>query len=92
MGFLKRTNKKFDYTPRYYKGEGNPYQIEHKFDKFRTTVGKNSGLKAKFTNAIEESKNSKDKGFNKTILIIIAILTLIFLYIIDFDLSIFLKK
>jgi len=92
MGFLKRTNKKFDYTPRYYKGEGNPYQIEHKFDKFRTTVGKNNGLKAKFTNAIEESKNSKDKGFNKTILIIIAILTLIFLYIIDFDLSIFLKK
>jgi hypothetical protein len=92
MGFLKRTNKKFEYKPRYYKGEGNPYQIEHKFDKFRTTVGKSNGLKAKFTNAIEGSKNSKDKIFNKTILIIIAILTFIFLYIIDFDLSIFLKK
>ncbi len=92
MGVLKRTNKKFEYNPRYYKGEGNPFQIEHKFDKFRTTIGKNKGLKSKFTKAIEESKNSKDKGFNKTILIIIAILTLIFLYIIDFDLSIFLKK
>jgi len=90
MGFLKRKNKKFDYTPRFYKGEGNPYQIGHKFDEFRTTVGKSKGLKSKFTNAIEESKNSKNKGFNKTILIIIAILTLIFLYIIDFDLSIFL--
>jgi len=92
MGFLKRTNKKFDYTPRFYKGEGNPYQIGHKFDEYRTTVGKSKGLKTKFTNAIEESKNAKNKGFNKTILIIVAILTLIFLYIIDFDLSIFLKK
>jgi len=90
MGFLKRKNKKFEYTPRFYKGEGNPYKIGHKFDEFRTTVGKSKGLKSKFTNAIEESKNSKNKGFNKTILIIVAILTLIFLYIIDFDLSIFL--
>ena len=32
MGFLKRTNKKFDYQPRYYKGEGSPYKIEHKFE------------------------------------------------------------
>ena len=45
MGFLKRTNKKFDYQPRYYKGEGNPFKIEHKLDKFRTTTGKNKGLK-----------------------------------------------
>ncbi len=30
MGFLKRTNKKFDYQPRFYKGEGNPFKIEHK--------------------------------------------------------------
>jgi hypothetical protein len=91
MGILKRTNKKFDYSPRYYKGEGNPYQIEHKFDKFRTTVGGRKGIKAKLTNAFEESKRHDGKVFNKTILIIIAILTFIFLYIIDFDLSIFLK-
>ncbi|MDY7395186.1 riboflavin synthase subunit beta [Aureibaculum sp. 2210JD6-5] len=89
MGFLKRTNKKFEYTPRYYKGEGNPYKIEHKFDEFRTTVGKKN-LKAKFSHAFEETKNSK--GVNKTILIIIAILVFIFLYIIDFDLSIFQLK
>ncbi len=91
MGFFKRSNKKFNYNPRYYKGEGNPYQIEHKFDKFRTSVGGKKGLKAKFQNAFDESKRHEDKGINKTILIIIAILTLIFLYIIDFDLSIFLK-
>ncbi|MBT8316997.1 MAG: riboflavin synthase subunit beta [Lutibacter sp.] len=90
MGFLKkRTNKKFDYKPRYYKGEGNPYQIGHKFDEFRTTVGGSKGLKEKFQRAFEESENSENRGFNKTILIIIAILVFIFLYIIDFDLSIF---
>jgi hypothetical protein len=92
MGFLKkRTNKKFDYKPRYYKGEGNPYQIGHKFDEFRTTVGGKKSLKEKFKNAFEESERSENRGFNKTILIIIALLVFIFLYIIDFDLSIFKK-
>ncbi len=88
MGFLKRTNKKFDYQPRYYKGEGSPFKIEHKLDKFRKTTGKNRGLKAKFSDAIDELKNS-DGSVNKTIIYIIILLVLIFLYIIDFDLSIF---
>jgi len=92
MGFIKRTNKKFDYTPRYYKGEGNPYQIEHKFDEFRTTVGKNKGIKGRLTTALDELKASKGKGINMTILYIIIFLSLIFLYIIDFDISIFYAK
>ncbi len=90
MGFLKRTNKKFDYQPRYYKGDGNPYKIEHKLDKFRSTTGNNKGIKSKFSNAIDEFKNGEG-GVNKTIIYIILILLLIFLYIIDFDLSIFFK-
>lgn len=88
MGFLKRTNKKFDYQPRYYKGEGNPFKIEHKLDQFRKTTGKNKGIKSKFTDAFEELKNP-DKTVNKTIIYIALILVFIFLYIIDFDLSIF---
>ena len=88
MGFLKRTNKKFDYQPRFYKGEGNPYKMEHKFDEFRTTVGKEKGLKSKFTNAFEELKNS-DVSSNKILFMIVGVLVFIFLYIIDFDLSIF---
>lgn len=91
MGFLKRTNKKFDYQPRYYKGEGSPFKIEHKLDKFRTTAGKNKGLKSKFSEAINELKN-EGKGANKTIIYIVLILVFAFLYIIDFDLSIFFKK
>lgn len=90
MGFIKRTNKKFDYKPRFYEGEGNPYEIKNRFDQFRTTVGNNKGLKTKFASAWDELKESKGKGVNKTLVAIIAILTLIFLYIIDFDLSIFL--
>lgn len=91
MGFLKRTNKKFEYKPRFYKGEGNPYKIEHKLDKYRKTTGKNRNLKSKLTDAIGELRDS-DKTVNKTIVYIIIVLVLIFLFIIDFDLSIFFTK
>ncbi|MBU3822627.1 riboflavin synthase subunit beta [Flavobacteriaceae bacterium XHP0103] len=95
MGLLKlRKNKKFSYTPRYYnnKGEGSPYEIKHKFDDYRKTVGNNSGLKTKFVNAIDDYKNNPDKQANRRILIIVGILVLVFLFIIDFDLSIFFSK
>jgi len=92
MGFIRRENKKFDYKPRYYKGEGNPYEFKHVFDEYRTTVGKSKNLKGKFSAALDEFKNSKNGGLNPTILITIGVLLLVFLYIIDFDLSIFLPK
>ncbi len=92
MAIFKREPKKFDYTPRYYKGEGNPYELKHKFDEFRTTVGKNNDLKGKFSKAISELKGSENGDVNKIILYIIAILVLFFLWLIEFDLSIFLPK
>jgi len=95
MAILKpRKNKKFGYEPRYYKndGEGSPFQIEQKFDKFRTTIGDNKGLKAKFTSVLDEIKSVSDKKSNRIVLFIVAIFVLIFLYIIDFDLSIFLHN
>ncbi len=73
MGIFKlRKNKKFSYTPRYYddKGEGNPFEIKHKFDEFRKTVGSNTGLKTKFLNALDDLKNNPDKAANRRILII----------------------
>jgi len=92
MGIFKtRKNKRFSYQPRYFKSneEGNsPYEIKHKFDDYRKTVG-SSGLKTKFTNAIDELKTQPDRDANRRILIIISILLLVFLFIIDFDLSIF---
>lgn len=92
MAIFKREPKKFDYKPRYYKGDGNPFEIKQKFDEFRTTTGKNKNLKGKFNAALNEFKDSENGGINKTILYIIAILVLIFLWIIDFDISIFLPQ
>ena len=105
MGIIKRKNKKFDYKPRYYKGEGNPYAIKHKFDEFRSSTTSNTSLKGKITDAVSNLKGEQniitiddenyqldDSNSNKVVLYIIAILVLIFLFIIDFDLSIFTKK
>ena len=92
MGRLSRLrkNRKYSYRPRFYddKGEGSPYKIERKLDKF-STIGKKSGLKGKFNNAMEDLKRTGDPYLKLRMLIIIAILIFIFLYIIDFDLSIF---
>jgi len=89
-----RKNKKYNYTPRYFddKGEGNPYRIEHKLDKFRSTAETTRGLKGKLTNAMTDLRKGADQNYKLRMLIIIAILVFIFLYIIDFDLSIFYKN
>jgi hypothetical protein len=95
MGLLKsRKNKKFNYKPRYYddKGEGNPYKMKHKFDSFRTTIGNNNGLKNKFIKAVNDLKSNPNQEANKRTLIIVFVLLLIFLFIIEFDLSIFISK
>lgn len=92
MGLLgNRKNKKFSYQPRYYddKGQGNPFEIKHKFDEFRVTVGSDRGLKTKFIKALNDFKNNENKEANRRILIIVAILVFVFLFVIDFDLSIF---
>ncbi|WP_420319831.1 riboflavin synthase subunit beta [Flagellimonas sp.] len=90
--FLKlRKNRTYDYSPRYYKGEGNPYKIEHKLDKFRSTAHTQRGLKNKFSSAVDDLKTEGDKNLKIRFLVIVAVLILLFLYIIDFDLSIFLN-
>jgi len=83
MGLFKlRKNKRF--------GEGSAFEIKHKFDEHRKTVGKSS-LKATFNDAMDDLKNSPDKEANRRILIIAGVLLFIFLYLIDFDLSIFFR-
>ncbi|HZW78588.1 MAG TPA: riboflavin synthase subunit beta [Flavobacteriaceae bacterium] len=87
----KRKNKKYNYKPRHFNhdGEGSPFAIEHKFDKFRTTVGENKGLKKKFVAAWEDLKTKSDRDTRLRLWVITAVLILIFLFIIEFDLSIF---
>ena len=92
MGLLKtRKNKKYGYEPRYYNNdkEGSPFEMDHKFDKFRKTVGDSGGMKAKFGRAMQDFKEGSDRRTRITVSIIVAALILVFLFIIDFDLTIF---
>lgn len=95
MGILNRLirgkNKKFNYSPRFYddKGKGNPYKMEQSLDKFRNDVHSSKRITGKINNAMDNLEKSGDRNIKLRMGIIIAILVLIFLYIIDFDLSIF---
>ena len=77
MGLFKlKKNKRFNYEPRFYKGSANPFEIKHKFDEHRVTI-KKTDLK------------KKDQKSTNIILVIAVVLSFIFLWIIDFDLTIF---
>lgn len=90
MGLLgKRKNKQFSYQPRFYEGEGNPYEIRQKFDEFRVTIGSDRGLKTKFFKALTDFRKNQNQEANTRVVIIISVLVLLFLIIIDFDFSIF---
>ncbi len=83
-------NRRFNYTPRYYKGKEDIDEAKYdtKFDAFADTYSKNDFSGQWHENRLK-NRNRNNSGFNKTILILIAIFTLIFLFIIEFDLSIF---
>lgn len=92
MGIFKlKQNRKYNYTPRYYKGDGSPYEVKHKFDDHRTTVGASKGLKGKINQAVDDYKYNPNQTANRRVLIIVGVLVLLFLFIIEFDLSIFFK-
>ncbi|WP_306461430.1 riboflavin synthase subunit beta [Winogradskyella ouciana] len=84
-----KKNRKYNYKPRFYKGDGNPYELKHKFDDYRKTVNPPKGIKGKWNAALDEYQNDRDDNVNKRVLIIAAVLILLFLIIIGFDLSIF---
>lgn len=99
MGMLSkftrlRQNKKFDYSPRYFddKGQGSPFKIEPRFDKYRSTVNTPRGLKGKLGNAMADARREGDRNLKLRMVVILAVLVFIVLYIFDFDLSIFFPK
>ncbi len=100
--FKKKQNKKFNYQSRYYNkaSEGSPFEIKGKFDDYRATI---ESPTFKFKNLFsiwrvffkvwkKESNVHAEKAVNIRLGFIIGVLVLIFLYIIDFDLSIFFVK
>ena len=90
MGLFKlKKNKRFNYKPRFYKGVGNPFELKHKFEDQRTTVEKNN-LKKTFKVALNDLKSYDIKSL-RIIIIVSFFLSLLFLFIIEFDLTIFIK-
>ena len=89
-------NKRFNYTPRYYKGKEdiNESKYSTKFDAYADTYNKND-FSGQWHDSRISGRTRNNSGFNRTILVligIVAILILLFLVIIGFDLSIFLPN
>ena len=90
MGLFKlKKNKRFNYKPHFYKGVGNPFELKHKFEDQRTTIEKNN-LKKTFEIALNDLKSYDIKSL-RIIIIVSFLLSLLFLFIIEFDLTIFIK-
>ncbi|MBE15090.1 MAG: hypothetical protein ABNH00_04805 [Dokdonia sp.] len=86
---LKKNNR-FNYTPRYFNGKDDVESAKYptKLDAYSENYNRND-YGSHWRDAREARRNKANVGFNGTIWIIIAALFLIFMYIIDFDLSIF---
>jgi len=85
-----RKNRRYNYTPRYYKGKegGNPYDFDSKFARYRDTHNAND-FGQQWQDAREKMRHRGNRTVSPLLLLIIGVLTLIALYIIDFDLSLF---
>lgn len=91
--FKLERNKRFYYKPRFYKGaeDGNIYDIQSKFD-IKNRKDSYNDYKAQWTKARLESRTRGNAAINYRVILIVAILILLALYVLDFDLSIFFKK
>ena len=88
--FKLKKNKRYNYTPRYYKGksEGNIYDFDSKFSKYRGIFNENDFGK-QWQEARLQMRTKKNRGISLRLLLIILALFLLSMYILDFDLSIF---
>ncbi len=85
-----KTNNRFNYTPRYYKGKEDVEEGKYatRLDAYNESFNKND-FGSHWDAERKSKRNRSNVDLNRTVLIIAAILTLLFLWIIDFDLTIF---
>lgn len=85
-----KTNNRFNYTPRYYKGkdDAEPTGYNTKMDMYYETYNKND-FGSHWREARIAKRNRGNTSFNTTILVLVALFVFVFLWIIDFDFSIF---
>jgi len=88
--FKLRKNRRYNYTPRYYQGkeEGNLYEFDSKFSTYRDTYNRNDfGQQWKETRM--QMRTRKNRSVSLRLLLIIFALLFLSLYILDFDLTLF---
>lgn len=88
--FKRGENRRFNYTPRYYNGKEDerPFEFDSVFRKYREKPNA-IDFGAHWKEDRKGFRNRKNREINKRFIIIFLILVFIFLWIIDFDLSIF---
>ncbi|MDT0645194.1 hypothetical protein RM545_00705 [Zunongwangia sp. F260] len=91
VNFLNsKKNTRYNYTPRYYKGKetGNIYNFDSKFNKYKEATNA-IDFGSQWSEVRKSSRTRGNREINKRVVYIIIVLLFIFLWIIDFDLSIF---
>lgn len=90
--FKLKKNKRYNYTPRYYKGKekDNIYDFDSKFSKYRETYNKND-FGQQWKEVRVQMRNRKNNSFSLRLVLIILSLILVSFYILGFDLSIFIQ-
>ena len=88
--FKLNKNRRYNYTPRYYRGkeEGNLYEFDSRFSKYRNTFNSND-FGNQWQDARVQMRTEKNRSISLRLLLIILSLVFVCLYILDFDLSIF---
>ncbi|MGC6421373.1 MAG: hypothetical protein ACON47_02840 [Flavobacteriaceae bacterium] len=88
--FKTQKNRRYNYTPRYYKGkeEGNPYDFDSKFSRFRETYNAND-FGHQWKDAREKMRHRGNRSISPLLLLLIGLLSLLALYVLDFDWTLF---
>ena len=88
--FKLNKNRRYNYTPRYFRGkeEGNLYEFDSRFSKYRNTFNSND-FGNQWQDARVQMRTKKNRSISLRLLLIILSLVFVCLYILDFDLSIF---
>ena len=91
--FKLRKNRRYNYTPRYYKGkeDGNLYEFDSKFSKYRDIYNTND-MGQQWKEVRMQMRTRKNKSLSLRLLSIILVLFFLAFYILDFDLSLFIPK
>ena len=87
--FNLKKNRRFNYTPRFFRGkEDISINFESKISKSRDQYN-SIDMGMNWSDQRHKKRNTGNRGVNLTLILNVIFLILVFLYIIDFDLTIF---